>query len=299
MGDGRTAAAAAAATVSRTTVKNGAPYPVTHPTVGIPTVKYSTVRRLLLLTVLTVSENTTVMTSRTLRYVAVLVSSVHGFHLAARGATCSSALTCQRMRYISRWIVMNGDAASELERFFFDRVEVFVRSGAGGDGAIGFVGQRPAGGSGGTGGSVFIECTGDYNTLSHLQGRRSFQAQRGGDAEARSSGANGADSIVRVPPNCLVIQRDTNVTLGKLVSPGERVCPLWAPRTPQVATCACTTKVYTPCDADGALPVARRCLLRKADAEERAMALFGNALAKIVRLGRHREERRGSGLCCR
>ena len=29
--------------------------------------------------------------------------------------------------------------------------------------------------------------------------------------------------IVRVPPNCIVTSRDTNVTLGKLVQPGERL----------------------------------------------------------------------------
>ena len=114
-------------------------------------------------------------------------------------------------------------AAEELERFFFDRCEVFVRSGAGGEGAIGFNGQRPAGGSGGAGGSVMIECSDDYNTLAHLQGRQSFHAERGRDADGRAAGAAGADVIVRVPPNCIVTARDTNVTLGKLLVPGERL----------------------------------------------------------------------------
>ena len=113
--------------------------------------------------------------------------------------------------------------AEQLERFFFDRAEVYVRSGAGGDGAIGFVGRRPAGGSGGAGGNVYVECTEDYNTLGHLGGRGSFHAGRGSDADARQSGRDGKDAVIRVPPNCLVIARDSNMTLGKLVSPGERL----------------------------------------------------------------------------
>lgn len=111
----------------------------------------------------------------------------------------------------------------ELEKFFFDRAEIFVRSGAGGAGAIGFVGTRPAGGSGGSGGSVYLECSDDYNTLSHLQSRMSVHAERGYDAMARGDGRKGADAIVRVPPNVLIVERDTNQTLGKLTTPGERL----------------------------------------------------------------------------
>ena len=117
----------------------------------------------------------------------------------------------------------SGLTAEELERFFFDRAEIFVRSGAGGVGAIGFNNNRPAGGSGGDGGSVYLECTADYNTLSHLQGRQSTHADRGQDAEQRGDGRNGADAIVRVPPNVIVVTRDTNVTLGKLTQPGQRL----------------------------------------------------------------------------
>ena len=114
-------------------------------------------------------------------------------------------------------------AAGQLERFFFDRCEIFVRSGAGGEGAVGYVGARPAGGSGGAGGNVYIECSADYNTLTHLLGRASFHAERGRDAVERKAGSNGADAVVRVPPNCLVVVRDTNETIGRLLQPGDRL----------------------------------------------------------------------------
>ena len=118
-------------------------------------------------------------------------------------------------------------ASDQLERFFFDSAEVYVRSGAGGEGAVGFVGQRPAGGSGGAGGSVYIECTADYNTLAHLQGRASFHADRGNDASDRQAGRKGGDAVVRVPPNCRVVARGKDgeepVALGTLLHPGERL----------------------------------------------------------------------------
>ena len=74
--------------------------------------------------------------------------------------------------------VASSNPAEQLERFFFDRAEVFVRSGAGGEGAIGWNGKRPAGGSGGDGGHVYVECTDDYNTLGHLGGRLGFSKSR-------------------------------------------------------------------------------------------------------------------------
>lgn len=125
-----------------------------------------------------------------------------------------------------------GEDAAQLERFFFDRVEVFVKSGVGGAGAMSSVGRRaegsssargrPAGGDGGKGGRVVIECTADYNTLTHLSGRR-FEAERGGDAVARRSGAGGADALVRVPPNVEVTDRASNASYGCLKTPGERL----------------------------------------------------------------------------
>ena len=133
-----------------------------------------------------------------------------------------------------------GDDAGELERFFFDRCDVFVKSGIGGLGAMSSVGVRPAGGTGGDGGKAFggaahvcvcrgsrcccccpnsrdrstdlaratnskraqvwIECTDRFNTLTHLQSCK-FEAERGRDAVIRRSGANGLDATVFVPPN--------------------------------------------------------------------------------------------------
>jgi len=113
----------------------------------------------------------------------------------------------------------------ELDRFFFDRAEVFVKSGAGGNGAVATqgTGSRPAGADGGAGGSVYIECCAVTNTLGHLQGVAHVIADRGEDATGRKDGSRGAGTTVRVPPHTLVVDRSTNVTLRQLVEPGERM----------------------------------------------------------------------------
>ena len=117
------------------------------------------------------------------------------------------------------------DVEHELDRFFFDRAEVFVKSGAGGNGAVATqgTGNRPAGADGGAGGSVWIECCGDTNTLGHLQGVAHVIADRGEDATGRKDGSRGASATVRVPPHTLVVDRSTNVTLRQLIEPGERM----------------------------------------------------------------------------
>ena len=98
-------------------------------------------------------------------------------------------------------------ADEDGEYTFWDRTELFVRSGAGGDGAVAFVGRRPAGGSGGAGGSVVLEATDDVNTLAHLQHTQSIHADRGDDASGRASGRDAADAVIRVPPNVEVWAR--------------------------------------------------------------------------------------------
>jgi GTPase len=112
--------------------------------------------------------------------------------------------------------------AKELERFFFDQCDLFVKSGKGGQGALSSVGSRPAGGNGGNGGAVYVEVVEGFTTLIHLPGKN-YAGKDGDDANQRESGATGADCVIKVPPNCVVSLRDTNETLGTLVEPGERL----------------------------------------------------------------------------
>jgi len=106
---------------------------------------------------------------------------------------------------------------------FFDRAELFVRSGAGGVGAVSMNGQRPVGGNGGAGGDVVLLCDGSLNTLGHLRGRASVRGDRGDDARGKESGRSAREAIVRVPPNCRVSELESGDAVGELREPGERL----------------------------------------------------------------------------
>ncbi|EOD28937.1 hypothetical protein EMIHUDRAFT_254012 [Emiliania huxleyi CCMP1516] len=115
------------------------------------------------------------------------------------------------------------EPAEELDRMFFDRAELFVRSGAGGVGAVSMNGQRPVGGNGGAGGDVVLLCDGSLNTLGHLRGRASVRGDRGDDARGKESGRSAREAIVRVPPNCRVSELESGDAVGELREPGERL----------------------------------------------------------------------------
>ena len=122
-----------------------------------------------------------------------------------------------------RHAVIHAGDSDLLDRFFFDQADVAARSGPGGLGALAFVGQRPAGGSGGMGGSVYLECSAAVNTLGHLRGKCHLRAERGDDGAGRETGSSAKHEVLLVPLNCVVTDMATNKTMGTLRVPGERM----------------------------------------------------------------------------
>lgn len=153
----------------------------------------------------------------------LLLCALSGVHAAWLKSASYRTLGPRRIWRRRLHLTPSLQADEELESLFFDRAELFVRSGAGGLGTIGWASQRPAGGSGGAGGSVYLECSASLNTLGHLRGRASVHAGRGADANDRQSGSNGNDAVIPLPPNCLITCAKTNVTIGELKQPGERI----------------------------------------------------------------------------
>ena len=110
-----------------------------------------------------------------------------------------------------------------------DQVLIKVESGKGGNGAVS--GRRekfvpkggPDGGSGGDGGSVYLACDPNLNTLLPFRYRRQFRAESGGDgAGGRKSGRRGADVVLDVPAGTQVWTTDAEPTLlAELMTPGE------------------------------------------------------------------------------
>ena len=114
---------------------------------------------------------------------------------------------------------------------FLDQAKIFIRSGAGGPGAVSFRREKfvefggPDGGDGGKGGDVVFEAVPGLNTLIDFRYTQHFRAPRGkGGAGSNRTGAGGNDLIVKVPVGTQVLADDDERSLlADLTRVGERV----------------------------------------------------------------------------
>ena len=113
---------------------------------------------------------------------------------------------------------------------FLDQAKIFVRSGAGGPGAVSFRREKfvefggPDGGDGGKGGDVIFEAVPGLNTLIDFRYTQHFRAQRGkGGAGSNRTGAGGADLVIKLPVGTQILADDEDRTLLlDLTREGER-----------------------------------------------------------------------------
>jgi GTP-binding protein len=113
---------------------------------------------------------------------------------------------------------------------FIDEVEITVRSGKGGDGAVHFRREKyvprggPDGGDGGKGGDVYLEVQPTLNTLSHFRGQTIYQAEDGANgAKQNMTGKSGKDLVLNVPPGTIVYDLTQQEIQSDLVEPGQRL----------------------------------------------------------------------------
>jgi len=114
---------------------------------------------------------------------------------------------------------------------FLDQAKIFVRSGAGGPGAVSFRREKfvefggPDGGDGGKGGDVVFEAVAGLNTLIDFRYTQHFRAPRGkGGAGSNRTGAGGNDLVIKVPVGTQVLADDEGRTLlADLTEVGQRV----------------------------------------------------------------------------
>ncbi|MFQ5897669.1 MAG: GTPase ObgE [Candidatus Methylomirabilia bacterium] len=113
---------------------------------------------------------------------------------------------------------------------FIDEIEIFVKTGDGGRGAVSFRREKyvprggPDGGDGGDGGSVILEADPRLSTLVDYHYRRRYEAERG--QHGLGSGKHGAsapDLILRVPVGTVVTDRESGEQRADLCVPGQRV----------------------------------------------------------------------------
>lgn len=108
-----------------------------------------------------------------------------------------------------------------------DEVTVKVRAGNGGKGAVAFnknLNQYgPVGGSGGRGGSVYIEGSSDLSILNKFRFKKEFLAKNGEDGRAQfRDGANAKDLVLQVPLGTVIHDLATDAK-QEVVIIGQRI----------------------------------------------------------------------------
>src|SRR5438067_130033 len=114
---------------------------------------------------------------------------------------------------------------------FLDQAKIYVKSGAGGPGAVSFRREKfiefggPDGGDGGKGGDIVFEAVPGLNTLIDFRYTQHFRAPRGkGGAGSNRTGAGGDDLVVKVPVGTQILADDEQRSLlADLTRPGQRV----------------------------------------------------------------------------
>lgn len=114
---------------------------------------------------------------------------------------------------------------------FLDQAKIFIRSGAGGVGAVSFRREKyieyggPDGGNGGKGGDIIFEAVPGLNTLIDFRYTQHFKAERGhGGAGKDRTGAGGDDLVVAVPVGTQILADDDERSLiADLTQVGQRI----------------------------------------------------------------------------
>ncbi|MGQ0590579.1 MAG: GTPase ObgE [Sphingosinicella sp.] len=113
---------------------------------------------------------------------------------------------------------------------FLDQAKIFIRSGAGGPGAVSFRREKfieyggPDGGDGGKGGDIVFEAVEGLNTLIDFRYTQHFKAPRGkGGAGRNQTGAGGKDLVVKVPVGTQVLDEDKELVLADFTEVGQRI----------------------------------------------------------------------------
>lgn len=112
---------------------------------------------------------------------------------------------------------------------FIDRVEIYAKSGDGGNGIVHFRHEKfipkggPDGGNGGKGGDIIFEVNDKLTTLNNLRYVHHIIAKKGEDGgENNSSGKNAKNIVVEIPPGTVIYNLETKDKIIDLLNNGEK-----------------------------------------------------------------------------
>src|SRR5688500_13090018 len=113
---------------------------------------------------------------------------------------------------------------------FLDQAKIYIRSGAGGPGAVSFRREKyveyggPDGGDGGKGWDTVSEAGPGLNTLIDFRYSQHVKDERGhGCAGKNRTGAAGRDLVIKVPVGTQLLDDDRETVLADLTEAGERL----------------------------------------------------------------------------
>lgn len=111
-----------------------------------------------------------------------------------------------------------------------DEVQITVRAGHGGDGAVSFRREKfvprggPDGGNGGDGGDVWLEGVDNISSLNQFRFQKFFAAEDGKSGDRhKKNGADGKDLFLRVPVGTLIKDLETEES-WEITKVGEKIC---------------------------------------------------------------------------
>ena len=114
---------------------------------------------------------------------------------------------------------------------FIDKIQIYVKAGDGGNGAISFRREKyvaqggPDGGAGGHGGNIVFRIDEGSNTLLAFRYKRKFIAGNGGNGKgAKFHGATADDLVIMVPRGTLIKDANTGRIIKDLSDDNDFIC---------------------------------------------------------------------------
>ncbi len=111
---------------------------------------------------------------------------------------------------------------------FLDEAKIYIKSGDGGDGCVGFRREKniphggPDGGNGGRGGDIIVECVNGLNTLIDFRYRQHFKAPRGTHGMGSNrDGPKGKSIIIKVPLGTQILDDEKDQVVVDFTEVGQ------------------------------------------------------------------------------